>query len=273
MSKVNYHVLNNSIIIDCNDKLYTINVGSGLYARVLACIQEDRLDDISDLVDVEASFKKAGLDLIDGVVHVDGQALPTELSARIVAFKDNGLPFEPLLKFWEKLKKNPSFNSRRMLYKFLEHNGHPLTTNGNFIAYRGVTADFKDCHTRTFDNSVGAVCEVPRDQVDDNPNNTCSYGLHVAAHSYAYGFGAKLVKVEVDPQDVVCVPTDYDGTKMRVAKFKVVAECENLDTSHLVDSHTEEDDLCPGSYDCEYCGDEGCEVCCLDDDYDWQEDY
>lgn len=237
---VNYHVLNNSIIIDCNNELYTINRDDGRYEKVLECIRNNDLDSIPDIVDVAVSFKNAGLDLVDGTVYIDGQALPPELSARIVAFKDNNLPYEPLLKFWEKLKQNPSFNSRRMLYKFLEHNGHPLTTEGNFIAYRGVTGDFKDCHTRTFDNSVGSTCEVPRQEVDDNPNNTCSSGLHVACHSYADAFGAKLVKVEVDPTDVVCVPRDYEGTKMRVCKFKVLSECEMMDTSHLVE--TDNDD-------------------------------
>lgn len=237
---VNYHVLNNSIIIECNDTLHTIHKNDGRYEQVLECIRKDELDLIPDIVDVVTAFKQAGLDLVDGVVHIDGQALPPELSERIVAFKDNKLPYEPLLKFWEKLKQNPSFNSRRMLYKFLEHNGHPLTTEGNFIAYRGVTNDFKDCHSRTFDNSPGSTCEVPRTQVDDNPNNTCSFGLHVACHDYAHGFGPKLVKVEVNPTDVVCVPSDYNGTKMRVCKFQVLSECENIDTSHLYDHDSEE---------------------------------
>lgn len=248
---INYHVLNGSIVIDCNDELFTINKGDGRYNKVLDCIKNDTLELIPDIVDVVASFKKVGIDLIDGVVHIDGQALPNELSTKIVAFKDEGLPFGPMLKFWDKLKNNPSFNSRKMLYKFLDHNGHPFTKEGNFIAYRGVTSDFRDCHTRTFDNSVGAVCEVPRDSVDDNPNNTCSFGLHVACHSYAHGFGAKLIKVEVNPEDVVCVPTDYNGTKMRVSKFKVLSECENIESGHLYDYDSQE-----SSENCDICEDE-----------------
>jgi hypothetical protein len=183
------------------------------------------------------------MDLIDGLVHISGVALPNELSKKIVAFRDLELPTKPLLNFWNNLKTNSSYNSRKMLYAFLEHNGHPLTDDGCFIAYRGVTSDFKDCHTRSFDNSIGAICEVPRDSVDDNPNNTCSSGLHVACHSYAHGFGAKLIKVKVNPVDVVCVPVDYNGTKMRVSKFEVLSECENIDTSELYE-HEEIDDVC-----------------------------
>jgi hypothetical protein len=120
-----------------------------------------------------------------------------------------------------------------MLYKFLEHNGHPITQDGCFIAYRGVTKDFKDPHTRTFDNSVGSICEMPRDQVDDNPDNTCSSGLHVACYSYANGFGKVTVEVKVDPVDVVCVPRDYNGTKMRVCKFEVLNVVQNENTQQL----------------------------------------
>jgi hypothetical protein len=138
------------------------------------------------------------------------------------------MPVDILTKFWRNLKANPSFNSRKMLYKFLEHNGHPLTEDGCFIAYRGVTEDFKDLHTQTFNNAVGQVVEVSRSEVDDNPNNTCSNGLHVACHDYAKGFGPKLIEVKVNPKDVVTVPVDYNGTKMRVCKFEVMAECENI---------------------------------------------
>lgn len=262
---INYHILNNSLVVDCNDELYTIQKDDARYDKVIQCIKNDTLELIPDIVDISVSFKKAGLDLVDGIVSINGEALPAELSDRIVAFKDNDLPFDPLLNFWTKLKTNPSFNSRRMLYKFLEHNGHPLTKDGNFIAYRGVTSNFKDYHSGTFDNSVGAVCEVPRDSVDDNPNNTCSFGLHVACHGYAEGFGTKLIKVEVNPEDVVCVPSDYNGTKMRVSKFKVLSECENIDTSHVYESDVDEEertcsDYC-NDYDCKGECNDKCDVC------------
>jgi hypothetical protein len=131
-----------------------------------------------------------------------------------------------------------------MLFKFLEHNGHPITTEGNFIAYRAVRSDFKDKHTGTIDNSIGSVVFIPRSQVDDNPNNTCSHGLHVATLSYAQGqfatAGDVVLDVEVDPSDVVAVPTDYNGTKMRVCRFKVVAQTQGLIEKPLVDSSWED---------------------------------
>lgn len=238
-SPVSYHVLPNSIVINHKGQNWSLNKADARYAPVLKAIKENRLDDVPTLLDVAKVYGVAGLKVKDNNLWLDGEALHGVLADRILGLQGEGLPFEPLVKFARKLKKNPSMNSREQLYKFLEHNGHPITTEGNFIAYRGVREDFKDVHSGTFDNSVGSVCSMSRSEVDDNPNNTCSRGLHVACFDYAKSFGQRLVEVEVDPQDVVCVPTDYNGTKMRTCRFKVVSLCEGLNESQLVESDFE----------------------------------
>lgn len=251
---MNYIILPQSLILNHAGKTTTINKADGRYDQVIQKIKEDKLDEIIPLLSIADSLSERGFQVVDGVVHVDGDALPESLSARVLDFFNNNLPFEPLLKFWAKLKNNPSFNSRQMLYKFLEHNGHPITTEGNFIAYRAVRNDFLDKHTGKMDNSVGNIVEIDRSKVDDNPNNTCSHGLHVATLSYAQSFASgedKLLDVEVSPADVVAVPTDYNGTKMRVCRFKVVAESQGLIDKPLVTSsyHIPYD---PDCYDGEY---------------------
>ena len=231
--KINYHVLNDSIVLNYGSKAMTIASGDERYEKVLACIRAGKLEDIPAVVEIERRYDGDGIKLKDGLLVANNEPLPVELEARILKFKELKLPYDALIKFWENLKKNPSFNSRQQLFKFLEHNGHPLTSDGCFIAYRGVTDDFKDVHTKTFDNKPGSVCQMPREAVDDNPNNTCSSGLHVACHSYAKGFGSKLITVKVNPADVVAVPTDYNGTKMRTCRFEVIEECAEMDTSEL----------------------------------------
>lgn len=228
MGKVSYHLLGDSVVINYNTKTTVVKRGDARFDEVVKCIRENRLQDIPEVLDVSSVFARQGLTLLDGLLYINNEPLPDELSKRLIRLVEDKLPVNILVKFWNNLKDNPSFNSRKMLYKFLEHNGHPLTEDGCFIAYRGVTDDFKDCHTKTFDNSIGKVVEVSRSQVDDNPNNTCSHGLHVACYDYAKGFGPKLVEVKVNPKDVVTVPVDYNGTKMRVCKFEVMAECENI---------------------------------------------
>ncbi len=88
-----------------------------------------------------------------------------------------------------------------------------------------------DKRTGTINNSVGSFVMMNRADVDSNPNQTCSTGLHVASYDYArsvYGaFGVEnsdiLIEVKVNPRDVVAIPTDYNTQKMRVCQYEVVA--------------------------------------------------
>lgn len=227
---MNYMILEDTIILAFDGKTENVNRHDKVGIKVLAAIKDDRLDDIPDILNPLPTFGK-GVEIVHGIIEVDGVPISTRLAGKIEQFAEEGLPFDPLANFARKLAKNPSFNSRKMLYEFLEHNGHPITPDGNFVAYRSVTEDFKDHQTKQFDNSVGSICEMPRDEVDDNPYNTCSNGLHVAAFEYASGFrshNSHLIMVEVDPVDVVCVPNDYNGTKMRVCKFKVLSTCNEV---------------------------------------------
>jgi hypothetical protein len=229
MSKVNYILLQDSVTLSYDGKMVSISSGDHRYSQIIEAIKSDNLDAIPSLVDVSKSFEGLeGVEFIDGRIKLAGLDIPDIVTDRVLKFKEQGLPFKPLIKFAEKLMKNPSFNSRKMLYKFLEHNGHPITRDGNFIAYKKVDSNFKDCHTHRIDNSVGTTVEMDRHLVDDNPDNTCSSGLHVAAYKYASNFSnGHLVEVEINPEDVVAVPNDYNGEKMRVCKYKVVNLCES----------------------------------------------
>ena len=77
----------------------------------------------------------------------------------------------------------------------------------------------------------GALVQMKRSEVDDNPNNTCSKGLHAAAYRYAKDFGGhhtRLMEIKINPKHVVCVPQDYNGEKMRVCEYIVLQECEKM---------------------------------------------
>ena len=160
----------------------------------------------------------------------DTKPIPKVIGQRIVAFYKEGFPIDPIVNFWLKLRENPSSSSQSQLYSFLERNQIPITENGNFVAYKKVTVKngkLVDTHTQTIDNSVGVTVSMPRSEVDDNPENTCSHGLHVAGWDYAQGFGGSvLLEVEVNPKNVVAVPPDYGNQKMRVCEYTVVNTCE-----------------------------------------------
>jgi len=219
------------VVVFDNGTMKPVPIENPMYKTVVSLLQENKMDEVADAVDKSLLIKKHSNGLFyvkDGVVMVESDVLPDALSDRLLAFADNGLPVEPLVKFWENLKKNPSENSRKQLYPFLEQNNIPLTADGCFVAYKRVTEDYKDCHTRTFDNSVGAVVTMKREDVDDNSQRTCSQGLHVAAFPYAKSFysNGRLMECKINPRNVVSVPDDYNGQKMRVCHYEVMRECE-----------------------------------------------
>jgi len=160
------------------------------------------------------------------VVMLYGKPMPKTLSDMVIKFVEEKQPTDALEAFWRNLARNPSDESRESLYGFIQANGFTLTNDGCFIGYRSVTKDFKDHRTRSMDNSVGANVWMKREDVDPNPENTCSRGLHIAAWDFAWNsFGGSYdvcIEVKVNPKNVVTVPPDYDNKKMRVCEFDVI---------------------------------------------------
>lgn len=161
------------------------------------------------------------------------------LGKRILEWAKDGLPFDPLLRFHRKVLQNPSKDSAKELYEFIEANKIPITEEGNFLAYKKVNnrnGKLVDCHSGTFDNSVGKIVSLKdRTQVDPNRRNECSYGLHVAGFSYMGSFsGDTIIEVEVEPQDVVAVPMDYKKAKMRVWRYKILRLCDGIERTERI---------------------------------------
>ena len=150
------------------------------------------------------------------------------LAKRLKGFADESLPIEPLVNFWKNLRKNPLESTKEDLYEFLEKNHHPITPNGQFIAYKKVEEDgngkLVDGYTGNYDHSPGKMVEMPRKNVDANRDVTCSTGLHVASWVPAQNYlsGGILIEVIVNPVDVVAVPVDYNRQKMRTCRYMVI---------------------------------------------------
>jgi hypothetical protein len=173
-----------------------------------------------------------------GAVLFDGVPVHNYTTEKIVQFMELGLPVKPIVNFLEKLLTNPSKRAVDELYRFLVHKNMPLTEDGNFRAYKGVNPNYTDKHTGKFVNTVGAEFSMLRNLVDDDARVACSNGFHVGSLSYANGWAGPsghLMVVEVDPADVVSVPFDCDGQKLRTAKYRVVDELK--DRSALPDTY------------------------------------
>ena len=200
------------------------------YKMIMEALPTASEDELLGMIDVEtavASFSNGRVTVENGVVKFDGDEVHGSISKRILEFMKNGLPFEPLVQFLHNVMENPSMQSQRELYDFLEHENLPITEDGYFLAYKAVRSDFKDKYRGVFDNSVGQVCEMVRAKVDDNREVGCSQGLHAGALSYVASYGSvdsgdKIVIVKINPKDVVSVPKDCDCQKLRTCRYEVV---------------------------------------------------
>lgn len=166
-----------------------------------------------------------------GVVYVHGVPASGPIVEKIRQFKSEGLDPQPLLNYFERLQKNPSYRAVQELYTFLERENLPITPDGYILAYKAITNNWYDKHTGKISNALGTVVTIPRNTVSDDCNVGCGAGLHAGSlayvKSFAQGYGTpngdRIIIVEIDPADVVSIPADSGYSKMRVCKYKVVA--------------------------------------------------
>ena len=211
---------------------YTIDTDHPKYKQALEAVRQKNWNGFVNLVNisqqVNSYFDGTDVEVKDGSINYHGQIIHNTLTKRILNFMRDGLPHEPLLNFFKNLMDNPSKRAVDELYDFLEAGELPITEDGHFLAFKNVRSNYKDIHSGTFDNSVGKVCEMPRNGVDEDKDRTCSAGLHFCSIKYLPSFtdsdGGKTMIVKINPKDVVAIPADYNNTKGRTCRYEVVAE-------------------------------------------------
>jgi hypothetical protein len=211
---------------------YTIDTDHPKYKQAISAIRSQDWDEFVELVNiskqVEGYFVGTGVQIKGGAITYNGEVFHNTLTKRILSFMRDGLPHQPLVKFFENLMANPSKRAVDELYDFLEVGELPITEDGCFLAFKNVRSNYMDIHSGTFRNMVGDVCEMQRNRVDEDKERTCSYGLHFCSIAYLPHFsdddGGHTMIVKINPKDVVAIPADYNNTKGRCARYEVVDE-------------------------------------------------
>jgi hypothetical protein len=217
-----------NVVVVIKNKPHTISRTHITYQRVVDAIKDADWQTVENIIDP----KKVVLNYGNGNVAIQGDKLfwkGTEMHGaivkRMVQMLQEGFPVEPLVNFMDNLMANPSYRSVNELYGFLEKNNLPITPDGHFLAYKKVRDDYKDVYSGKFDNSVGQIVEMERNQVNDDARQTCSAGLHFCSEGYLRNFGGERVMIlKINPRDVVSIPTDYDNSKGRACRYEVVGE-------------------------------------------------
>lgn len=214
-----------------NGKSYTANPDHPNYDSLLASARKmdwNKFVEHFDIASKISAYISDEVQLKDGIIFYQGEVLDNTLTKRLINLMSNKLPFAPMLKFLNNLLQNPSKRAVDELYSFLDVGELPITEDGCFLAFKNVKSDYKDIHSGTFDNSVGKVCEMLRNKVDEDKDRTCSYGLHFCSIAYLPHFsdsnGGHTMIVKINPKDVVAIPSDYNNTKGRTCRYEVVGE-------------------------------------------------
>lgn len=151
-----------------------------------------------------------------------------------------------LKNFLELLDKNVSVFVREQFLSWIDYMNRDDTSSftilpdGSVLGYKGCTRDedgaLVSIHTGPayvdgeymnghIPNKDGSVITMDRVQVEANPYEGCSVGLHIGSWDYASNFAHgkdTLIVCKFDPRDVVSVPTDCEHQKVRVCKYEVI---------------------------------------------------
>ena len=223
---------------------------SDIRAMIVASQDKPTLQEAFTLMDIKGAIEAFSIGRVkvepegETVVFVkrDGseRKVPEDLAADIIGtIKEHGRDeSEKLVKFLDALMDNSSFKAIEGLYRFMKHNCIEINEDGSIQAWKGVMDNMYSSHGgsikssptiqvnengQVYNGDFGKEIRVDRSEVDDDPDSTCSHGLHVGNKDYASSWASTLISVSVKPQDVVAVPKDYSGAKMRTCAYTPIS--------------------------------------------------
>lgn len=234
-----YTLTDKSITVLYNNTPRTVFKTSKEFDSVLTAIRTNDIKLLESIfiVDHISAITCGNITLKNNQLLYRNNPVDNYIIGKIKEYSAHKLPINHLLEFTNKVYASQSKNTIDNLYKFLEHRNMPITANGNFLAYKGVNENYYSCNAgfeplisgkrnsegRIY-NGIGEIIEMERMYVSDDLNEGCSGGLHVANEDFAKGYGKRMVIVEVNPADVVCVPHDASCQKVRTCKYTVIRD-------------------------------------------------
>lgn len=183
--------------------------------------------------------------LENGIVYFGEHKLESTLSSYLVELvksenRDEKL-WNSLVLFLDNLHQNTDPEVRQQLFRWMNYEmndgvSFTITDDGCFIGYRGCVGTVLEPmsrnsgtawvdgvkHVGQIPNPIGSTITMPRHMVQADPTVGCSHGLHVGTYGYARDWAHILIRVKVNPRDVVSVPTECDSQKIRVCRFEVL---------------------------------------------------
>lgn len=223
----------NGVTVVVRGEPYTVSNQSVYYPALMAAIRNHDAGQAIQVIEAttkrvqEATRLSISLTYSGGCVYHQGKKIGGYAVSKLLGLLDSGKEATALINFLTKVQANPDPEVIEHLYSFLEKGNMPITPSGDFLAYKAIRENWTDIHSGHFDNKVGSYVQVPRSKVDPDRDRTCSNGLHVCSYKYLPHFShanGHVVVCQINPADVVAVPSDYNDAKMRVSAYWVIDE-------------------------------------------------
>ena len=257
--EVAYNITAMAIALTIDGVSNVIDMTHQNFQAARLAIIEERFDDAASLMDISkaiSSFSDGKLVIADGEITFEGQAVAGALVDKILGLMADGKEgFKPFALFLERVLQNDSFKARNRLMEFAAANDIGIHTDGRLVAFKNVREDgfssragkwvqnddgkWVHDHDQKYFHDIGEVLTMPRNEVDDNEDNTCSSGLHVCSAQYLkrmWGTSGKTFKVAVCPSDIVAIPPDYNNSKARTCRYEVIEDVSGTKIEEVINS-------------------------------------
>ncbi len=219
---------------------FSISKQDGRFVKIRELLKARKFKEALLQFDKPAAIAK----YTDGKVQVygdsityNGEVVNGTVVERILNFIEEGLPFEPLVKFLNNLYQNTDKEIREALYDFIEWNGLTITDDGAFVAYKLVTDTGKPIYNDNglYTYELGKIYEMAKCETVKARGECSSEGFYAGSAKYWHGKfddngnylgDGKMFVVKIFPQHVISVPVQ--SMKLCVYKFEIIEEYKKV---------------------------------------------
>ena len=238
MSSVPYRISDKTITIVVDRQVHTVQRSA---ANANALIDELAKGESADLEVIKAMasvknyivyLSQGRISLTDSGIQFMGELVNSYMTERIMRHHAEGVDVAPMLAFMDRVMNHPILGIQQDIYKWCEKGDMPFTAEGHIIAYKKVREDYRSYHSSPdgthLHHPIGGYVEMERSAVDPRRDYTCSTGLHFCSYDYLNAYqGAntgRILILSIDPQDIIAIPTDYNQTKGRACRYRIIGE-------------------------------------------------
>ena len=235
---LHWSIQGNNLTVVVQNQVHTISAKThAQYQKIVDALKAKQWNIVEEYINPAVGvtkYTKGKASVSDGQLLWEGKPIHNLLADRILTMWNDGFPIDSFVAFFTNLQEHPCKEAVEDLFAFLDYGKNPITEDGCFVAFKRVRNDYKDIHSNTISNHVGAVVTMDRKAVNANRNETCSTGLHFCSLAYLKdsGFGSSMAHrtmlVKINPKNVVSIPSDYNNSKGRCCEYEVIGELESM---------------------------------------------